>query len=767
MPHSDFIDFKAWREQNQAKLKQSQVKFHEKHPEYQKKWRKNHPEKVRAYNKRSNQNRYWVGIDGEGKTCSVCGRHHYISLNWSNADGSRKGEVVAEPWPVGLCCQKAAKKGIRVHLSTEDCLNLILSIPKHARISGYALGYDLTKWVEDLPDAAIYRLPRLPAGKKKTCVRWITSSGRRFKLRMLSTEFYVTECNASWKEVKKRTVHDGFKFFGRTFVGALEDWDVGSKKERQFLQEMKDKRGNFEQESMTAIVDYSDLEVRRLAELMTKMVRAHDEGKIPLTMFYGAGSTAAAMLDVMKIRDYLPQDDYAQAYPELNDAIFKAFFGGRFEIARQGFVRKLVHDWDISSAYPYQTFFLPCLRCGTWSKTKDIDRARQANAALIRYELGRWKHGLPAWGPFPFREKEGTIPFPIESGGGWICKDEFFAGRRIWDNVEFKEAWVYETSCKHHPFKNVPHWYLARLGIGKEGAGIVFKLGLNAIYGKLAQQIGSRKYHNLLWAAIITSGCRAQLLDLMGCHERLEDILMVATDGLNGLTKITPPKPRDTGTDIVVIERKTGEKIRKPLGGWEHHTFEQGMFLARPGIYFPITEDTSKHPHDCSCDACKKVEKMFKDAKARGIGTRHLWKHRYHVMKHWEETKGAPYSFFDNDIEGGNPKKCKHCQDKSRGCPYHQALDRFVGLRTGITISGRRTNLYGKWYRKVQKLDFKPEPKRNYDAKRNLIVRRLDRNVTSEPYSKRSEVDEALVNGDDFLFESSVLESLDQPDWDG
>ena len=767
MPQSDFIDFKAWRAENQAKLKQSQAKFHEKHPDYQKKWRKNHPEKVRSYNKKANANKYWVGIDGEGKTCSVCGAHHYISLNWSDAAGTRKGEVVAEPWPVGMCCQEAENKGIR--LTTEDCLNLILSIPKHARIAGYALGYDLTKWVEDLPDAAIFRLPRLPAGKKKARVRWITPSGKRFKLGMLSTEFYVTECDANWKDVKKRTVHDGFKFFGRTFVGALEDWDVGSKEERRYLQEMKDRRGNFEQESMTAIVDYSDLEVRRHAELMTKMVRAHDEGKIPLTMYYGAGSTAAAMLDAMKIRDYLPENnDYAQAYEGLEEAISMAFFGGRFEIARQGFVRKLVHDWDISSAYPYQIYSLPCLRCGKWSKTRDIDRVREADAALVRYELGRWKHGMPAWGPFPFREKEGTIPFPIESGGGWICRDEFFAGRRNWDNVEFREGWVYETPCQHHPFKNVPHWYLARLGIGKEGAGIVFKLGLNAIYGKLAQQIGSKKYHNLLWAAIITSGCRAQLLDLMACHERLEDILMVATDGLNGLANITPPLPSYTGTDIEVTERKTGKKIRKPLGGWEHNTFDEGMFLARPGIYFPITEDTTKHPRDCSCKTCEKVEKMFKDAKARGIGTRHLWKHRFHIMEHWEKHKEIklPYTFYDNDQDGGNSRKCKHCADKSKGCPYHQALDRFVGLRTGITISNRRTDLYGRWYRKIQKLDFKPEPKRNYDAKGNLVLRKLDRTLTSTPYAKREEIEE-VINEDDFVFDGSVLESLDQPDWDG
>lgn len=751
MPQIEFIDFKQWREENAPKLQQSQKKFQEAHPQYQKKWRQRNPEKVKTYNATQTKHKYWVGIDGEGKTCSRCGAHHYISLNWSDAQGRHRGEIVAEPWPSGMCCQEAEAKGIKVRLKTEDCLQLILSIPKQARIVGYALGYDLTKWVEDMPDAAIFRLPRLPAGRKKARVRWITPSGKRYKLGLLSTELYVTECNENWKDIKTRTVHDGFKFFGRTFVGALDDWDVGSKEERKYLQEMKDKRGNFEKEDTRAIVDYSDLEVRRLAELMAKMVNAHPED-IKLTMFYGAGSTAAAMLHAMKIPDFMPEEKYDQAYPELFEAIAMAFFGGRFEIARQGFVRQQVYDWDISSAYPYHIYQLPCLRCGKWSKTRDIDRVKAANAALVRYELGRWKHGLPAWGPFPFREKEGTIPFPIESGGGWLCKDEFFAGQRIWDNVLFREAWVYETSCTHHPFKNVPHWYLARLGIGKEGAGIVFKLGLNAIYGKLAQQIGSRKYHNLLWAAIITSGCRAQLLDLMGCHERLQDIIMVATDGLNGLVEVTPPKPRDTGTDINVWDRKDKKQVRKPLGAWEKNIFEQGMFLARPGIYFPITDKPEGHKRHCDCEVCTKGEKMFKEAKARGIGTRHLWNHRFDIMRHWEEHYGEPYTFFDDP------------RDKNR----RQALDRFVGLRTGITIGGRRTDLYGRWYRKVQKLDFKPEPKRNFDSQGNLAIRRIDRTLTSAPYSKRDEVAEDMPgHNDDFLFDSSFLESLDQPDWDG
>ena len=51
---------------------------------------------------------------------------------------------------------------------------------------------------------------------------------------------------------------------------------------------------------------------------------------------------------------------------------------------------------------------------------------------------------------------------------------------------------------------------------------------------------------------------------------------MVATDGVKSLELLDTPIPRDTGTF----------ETKKPLGGWEKEDEPQGVFLARPGIYF-------------------------------------------------------------------------------------------------------------------------------------------------------------------------------------
>jgi hypothetical protein len=52
------------------------------------------------------------------------------------------------------------------------------------------------------------------------------------------------------------------------------------------------------------------------------------------------------------------------------------------------------------------------------------------------------------------------------------------------------EAWIYETECDCQPFARMPEFCRERVKIGKEGAGIVLKLGSNSVYGKLAQSVG-------------------------------------------------------------------------------------------------------------------------------------------------------------------------------------------------------------------------------------------------------------------------------------
>ena len=113
--------------------------------------------------------------------------------------------------------------------------------------------------------------------------------------------------------------------------------------------------------------------------------------------------------------------------------------------------------------------------------------------------------------------KNGSIAFPETSGGGWVWREEYLAGEKLFENVGFEEAWLYHCDCECQPFKDIPKYYSYRILIGKEGPGIVIKLSVNSNYGKTAQTMGGEPgtFHSWMWAGLITSGCRAQVLESM------------------------------------------------------------------------------------------------------------------------------------------------------------------------------------------------------------------------------------------------------------
>jgi hypothetical protein len=694
--------------------------------------------------------RYWVGLDGEGETfgepwaldndtnaCIITGdKHLYTSISWRDVNG--RGRTIAN----------------RDGLSTLECFEFIIGIPPEAKIMAYGFGYDLTKILEDMTDDDLYKLshPHTRKAMVKGRERYLPIYWRGYFVDLFNTRFRIAKArqgrDGDLIPDRWRTVFDISKFYQCPFVTACERWEIGTKEERTEMRRMKDDRRNLASYSSEQILDYNSKECVWGAILAQKLDDAHLDIGIKLgSQYYGAGSTAKALMKKWVVRAYVPgQGDNPELPKEVELAAAYAFFGGRFEIARRGAVKQPVFDLDIASAYPYQIAFLPCLLCGKWTLTRDVERVKEAQAAIVRYSLAPLKGARPVWGPFPFRDKDGTIPFPVESDGGWVYKDEFLAGARIFPNVVFHEAWVYETRCKHTPFDKIPSIYLERLRIGKEAAGIVLKLGINAVAGSIMQTVGERKYYCSVWAGMITSGTRAQNLELMGRYERLEDLIMIATDGQWGLKCPDLPQPRETGTDIPVIDKTTGKAIRKPLGSWEKEVFPEGVFMARPGIYFPLGI---------------KDEKGMKDLKARGIGTRTLYEHREELMRWYTEKGGFPYQIYDED-----PFRVISEKAKPKG------IERFIGLRGGILTMqvsaetghqdwiAHRRSVYGLWSLQRRQISFESRPKRNEGDGYHLETRSMPKGQFTCAYERGKFALEDLMREVDF---GDVDE--DQPDY--
>lgn len=641
----------------------------------------------------------YIGIDGEGQ-----GRkdHKYTLLAASNINGSKTW--VATPKPG------------HDRLTTEQCLDLILELPsRRAKIFSFSFNYDLTKILTDVDDKTLYRLfrPELrPSPKTMKGSRGpVPEKWNGYYLNLQGTKFTVR------KGGRKIIIWDLFKFFQSKFVNALKDWKVGNEQLWERMSLMKDKRSEFDKESKENILAYCLEECACMGELAKKLVEAHEKAGLKLRSFYGAGSSGAAMLTALGVKDKV-----RQPIDEMRRAVASAFFGGRFENSVIGQIEGTIYNRDISSAYPYHTTFLPCLEHGRWTRTDKRSMLEGKRAALVRYTLGNSR--ITTWGPFPFRTKEGSISFPIQSGGGWIWLAEYLAGERIFPHVEFREAWVYDSECECQPFKKVPEYYVLRLQIGKEGPGLVIKLGVNSIYGKLAQSVGNAVFNCWIWAGMVTSGCRAQVLDMLGLHKDWSNLLAVATDGIFTREKLEAPLPLETNTGLVI------HGASKPLGGWEEKTYSRGMFFARPGIYFPLNPS----------------KEDIKDIRGRGVGKGVVLENWNRIVDSWNE----------NGLEG-----IARIANVTRFCGAKTSINHSKqGYRRAYSTDGKAPS-YGQWITRKVEMSFHPMPKREeMNSDGTLKLRKFPKDAQSVPY------DRAMISHETLEMRAAVTELMEQPDAD-
>lgn len=656
-------------------------------------------EYVARYNRehpRPNASARIIGIDGEGQ-----GRGEHVYNYLAAAD--ENGEV----WSIGDDPNR--------QIGTEECLDFILGLPSRSLIFGFAFLYDLTKILEDLPDSSLWLLlrpeKRAYLNRKTGRVLYRPEKWRGYTLNYMHRRFTVQ------KGSRRATVWDIFAFFQKRFTQALIDWKIGKKADIEAMERMKEKRSVFNRLPFSKIQVYCNTECKHLAQLGRAIIDAHEDAGFALKSYFGAGSTASSLLSKYDVQEYKGEIPDAMKEP-----VACAFFGGRFENSVIGPIERPVWNYDISSAYPYALTMLPCLRCGRWKRcTRNLENEiERATLALVKWHLPKGPEA--PWGPLPVRNAKGGIIFPLGAHSGYSWKAEFLAARRLAPQLIPTETWVYTTDCAHAPFQFLPAVYSERCRIGKEGKGLVLKLGPNSIYGKTVQTVGfAPPFQSFVWGGNTTSSCRAQCLDGIRLAPRPENVLMIATDGLWSDAPIDLPAPIDTGTGA------TG----KPLGGWEMKHFPGGMFAARPGVYFPLnaTEDD--------------IEKV----RARGLGRKVLYERRERVIEAFLngetvlDSKGKEVPGVT--IDGGQ---------------------RFIGAKTGVRWSREtgavRDENYGRWIDWSVNVTFDPRPKRRAVRNDRTLVCWDNYIAPSMPYAK------ALRDEEAELMELAQIIAEEQPNAD-
>jgi hypothetical protein len=494
----------------------------------------------------------WDGEGGCGRGCRRACDHPQDYLYLANSEG---GELVREGG-----------------ISTAEAFDFLTAearrLGPHVTHVCFGLSYDANEMLRDVPRL---KLRELWNGERVQISRRFRAMYRPRK--SLWVKNYTTGSSL--------TVWDVFGFYQTSFIRAVAD-NLGAADPRlPIIRKGKARRGTFRAADLPSIRPYTQAELSALVDLCVRLRASFAGAGLRLKRWDGAGAAAAALLERQRIKRHL-----APVPPAVHEAALYAFAGGRIEDLRYGYHEGEVHHADIRSAYPDAAKDLPSLRGGRWTRTGK-ERPDGFSIIKVRWDFSRMGDRRSIL-PFPFRAHDGSIYFP-RRGTSWVWRPELDAALHLPDlarRVEILDGWRFTPRDEaERPFGWIPYVYQERerLKRAKNAAQKALKLGLNSVYGKLAQHIGGRDghpppFHQIEYAGWITSATRARLF--AAAAQAGDECITLATDGIYSMG---PMRLR----------------VADELGGWDYSVHE-AMLIAQSGVYW--LRDTPKDPE--RCDAC-------------------------------------------------------------------------------------------------------------------------------------------------------------------
>ena len=477
--------------------------------------------------------REFVSWDGEGLNESD-GTHSYVLL--ANSDGD------------SLC----ARSG----LSTVSVFEMFLRARDDVTHIIYGGGYDVNMILKDLDRESLDCL--YDTGK----VRW---NGYRLEWRG-GKSFSVRT------RTRKFLLYDVLPFFQTSFVNACDEYLGKDWSYREEIIREKANRGSFTYDQIEGISEYNRAELATLVRLANELRQRLHKVEIRVKRWDGPGAVASALYTKYGTKSRLVSP------PEMvAEAARHAYAGGRFEIIRKGHSESAAYQYDIRSAYPSALRNLPCLAHGEWVR---VSRgATPSGFGVYRVEVVNPPTQSPTQPqPLWMRNKDGTVYF-TEYAHGWYWSPEASLARELGGSV-IHEGWELVSGCDCAPFSFVEALYNKRAALKKagDGAHVGLKLGLNSLYGKLAQQIGwdpgpplkLPPYHSLEWAGYVTSHCRAQIY--RAAMLAPDDVIAFETDAIF--------------SRVPLVGLRVGER----LGEWDETVYTSLTYL-KSGMYFATLPD--------------------------------------------------------------------------------------------------------------------------------------------------------------------------------
>ena len=535
------------------------------------------------------QTRKVIAWDGEGANLNTC---HYCHTPVIHFDERRWQHIEAvtfkntnipydhEPVPIHVYNLLSNSRGYYIlnknGLATEEVFQFFLSHSERDAINViYGGSYDVNMFLGDLPADRIERL-----WNDGHCY-WKQYGISYINRKSFSLAIYPNDHpQIHSKPIRTFTLWDVIGYYQRTFVSACEYW-LGNDREdivelyRQ-IQQMKERRSSFASETIEEVIRYNYFENQLLVLLVQKLFHSLDKADIVLSRYDGAGSIAGALLKRFNIEPHkgtISEDVERWAQ--------YCYSGGRIEATKIGNGETTkVYRYDLNSAYPAVAVTLPSYRDAVWTLEREWNGSPYS---MVEVEWDYQEEALfyPLWHRWP----NGSIIYPRSGKGRYYGSEIQALSEYYSEGSDFHIISAYNVSIRSdtHPFEQIETLYKIRrkLKDADTMAHEAYKLGLNSIYGKLAQQAGYERYgripryHHLLWAGQITSQTRANLYRAAMQHPT--SIIAFATDAIISLKKHKLP-------------------VGSRLGEWTPESLD-GIVLAQPGVYWlkHNTEWTDKY----------------------------------------------------------------------------------------------------------------------------------------------------------------------------
>lgn len=449
---------------------------------------------------------------------------------------------------------------------------------------GYFFKYDHNMIVKSLPwpmKAALHNVNRCRMKRDvwTYTVSWIPGKSISIGRRITGSKRGTTV-----------TIDDIGPFFASSFVSAYERAlrPADDDPTWRIVVEGKKMRADTTYDDMDDIGRYWRAEIVALERLSVWFRDLMCDAGFPLTKWYGPG----ALANLLRKRHALGAHEWGgkvENMPaEVHDASKRAYFGGHVEQYKAGRIMGPVYLLDINSAYPAAFVGIPSLReGGEWRRVDGFPQDRPPQEFSVwRTEYMDRRTPAPARPqPLPHRDPRKEITYP-PMVRGWYWLPEMYAARyaaratgatvRV---VEGWEWWPVKEPRTNYPWQFMHEMYDRRAKLKAMGNPLEmpFKLGLNSMYGKMAQRAGwdtethtAPRSHTLPIAGYVTAWCRARMMKV------IQDILRVDPDGViavetDGVFTTVPP-------DALGITPST------VLGDWSVDVYDELMYVQN-GVY--------------------------------------------------------------------------------------------------------------------------------------------------------------------------------------